>query len=289
MSTPERMVNVCGTRSRYNQKDCRCEDCTEAQRVYHADRRRQVAYGRWNPWVDAGPARKHLQELQAAGLGRRRISELSGLDQSTIRRIQQGRAQIRHATAERILAVSATIEALAGTALVDATGSHRRLQALVAVGWSQRRLAARLGISPANFGTMMRRPRVLASRARAIRALYEELWDTVPECRSTQEQMAVVRAREFAAARGWVRPMAWNDEDIDNPEAAPALDDTVCGVDEVAIKRALEGDKSVSLTKDERAEAVRIGTAEHLSARDLGKLLGASTRTIVRKRKEVAA
>jgi hypothetical protein len=294
---PKRMLDVCGTRSRYNRKDCRCEDCTEAQRVYHADRRRQVAYGRWNPWVDAEPARKHLQELQAAGIGRRRLSELTGLDQANIWRIQHGQPkrgkqppkQIRQATAEAILAVSASLEMLAGTALVDATGSHRRVQALVAVGWSQRRLAVRLGISPANFGTMMRRPRVLASKARAIRDLYEELWDTVPECQSTQERVAVTRARVFAAARGWAPPMAWNEEDIDNPDAEPSLDAAICGIDEVAIERALAGDKTVPLTKEECAEAVRIGTADQLSARDLAGLLGASTRTIVRKRKAVAA
>lgn len=285
----ERMLDVCGTRSRYNQKDCRCEDCTEAQRVYHADRRRKVAYKQWNPWVDAEPARLHLQELQAIGLGRRRISELTGLDPSTIRRIQHGRAQVRHATAESILAVSAALEVLAGTARVDATGSHRRLQALVAVGWSQRRLAERLGISPANFGTMMRRPRVLASKARSIRDLYEELWDTVPECQSTQERLAVVRARAFAVARGWAPPMAWNEEDIDNPDAAPATGESTYGIDDVAIERALAGDKTVSLTPEERAEAVRIGTAEHLSAKALAKLLGASSRTIVRNRKKVAA
>jgi len=293
----KRMVDVCGTRSRYNSKDCRCKDCTEAQRVYHADRRRQVAYGRWNPWVDAEPARQHLQELQAAGLGRRRIGELTGLDPANIWRLQHGQPkhgkqppkQIRQATAESILAVSASLEVLAGTALVDATGSHRRLQALVAVGWSQRRLAVRLGISPANFGTMMRRPRVLASKALAIRDLYEELWNTAPECRSTQERLAVTRSRNLAAARGWVPPMAWNDEDIDNPDAAPAFDDSVYGLDEVAIERALEGDKTVSLTKEERAEVVRIGTASHLSAKDLADLLGASTRTIVRNRKKVSA
>jgi hypothetical protein len=293
----ERMLDVCGTRSRYNQKDCRCKDCREAQRVYHADRRRKVAYKQWNPWVDAEPARQHLQELQTAGVGRRRISELTGLDQANIWRIQHGQPkhckqppkQIRRATADSILAVSASIEMLAGTALVDATGSHRRLQALVAVGWSQRRLAVRLGISPANFGSMMRRPRVLASKARAIRDLYEELWDTVPECRSTQERLAVTRSRNFAAAHGWAPPMAWNDEDIDNPDATPSLDAASCGVDEVAIERALAGDKTVPLTKEERAEAVRIGTADQLSARDLAELLGASTRTIVRKRKAVAA
>lgn len=293
----ERKQDRCGTFTRYKLGLCKCADCTEAHRVYASNRRRLVAYGRWDPWVDAEPVRQHVKRLQAAGLGRRQIGDLAGMDQSRIWRLEHGNPkkgtpptkQLRPWTAARILAISPSLDVLGDAALVDATGSHRRIQALVAVGWPQARLARELGVSAANFGTMMRRPRVLASKARAIRDLYEELWDTVPECSSTQERLAVVRARKFAAARGWAPPMAWNDEDLDNPAAGPSLDDAICGIDEVAVKRALDGDKTVALTQEERVEAVRIGTADQLSAKDLADLLGASTRTIVRNRKKVAA
>jgi transcriptional regulator with XRE-family HTH domain len=291
-----RQQDICGTRARYNFEDCRCAPCTEAQRIYHADRRRKVAYKTWDPWVDAEPARQHVKALQAAGLGRSRIGELAGMDQCAIWRIEHGNPkrgklpprQIRHTTAERILAVSASLDTMAAFALVDATGSRRRLQALVAVGWSQRRLAARLGVSPANMASLMKRPRVLASRARTIRGLYEELWNTPPQCRSTQERLAVTRAQEFAAARGWAKPMAWDDDTIDDPAVKPSLEEDRSIVDPVAVERALSGDL-VSLTRTEAAEVTRIATERGMSASQIAKITGRAQRSVVRYRSEITA
>src|SRR2546425_16892 len=79
---------------------------------------------------------------------------------------------------------------LAGSALVDATGPHRRLQALVAIGWSQAKLGARLGMTPANFAAMMRRGQVTASTARAAAAVYDELWNQPPPQTSQREKIA---------------------------------------------------------------------------------------------------
>lgn len=292
-----RQQDVCGTRSRYNMELCRCAECTEAQRVYHADRRRKVAYKQWNPWVDAEPARQHVKALQAAGLGRARIGELAGMDQAAIWRLENGNPkrgklppfQIRKATADRILAVTASIETLAAYATVDATGSRRRLQALVTVGWSQRRLAARLGVDPANMSSLMKRPRVLATRARAIRGLYEELWDTVPECHSAQQRLAVARARQFAADRGWAKPMEWDEDAIDNPAASPHKDTAdPKWVDPVAVERALQGEAG-PLSKAEAVEVARLGTERGMSALEIAKITDRSQRTIIRYRAEIAA
>lgn len=292
-----RQQDVCGTRSRYNFAGCRCAECTEAQRVYHADRRRKVAYKRWNPWVDAEPARQHVKALQAAGLGRARIGELAGMDQCAIWRLEHGNPkrgklppfQIREDTADRILAVTASLETLAAYATVDATGSRRRLQALVAVGWSQRRLAARLGVDPTNMTSLMKRPRVLATRARAIRELYEELWDTEPECRSTQERLGVARSKEFAAARKWAKPMDWDDETIDDPDARPRkVKAEPKWVDPVAVERALKGD-AVSLSKAEAVEVARLGTERGMSAAQIAEITDRDKRSIQRYRAEAAA
>lgn len=319
-----RQQDLCGTRARYNFEDCRCGPCTEAQRVYHADRRRKVAYRQWNPFVDAEPARLHVQALRRAGMGRRRIGELANVEQGMLWRLEHGNAkkgrpptrQLRKATADRILAVSASLDDLAGTALVDATGSHRRLQALVAVGWPQARIAQRLGVTAANMGSLMRRPRVLASRARAIRDLYEELWDSVPDCNSTQQRLAVTRARAFAVSRGWAVPMAW--DNIDDPDEQPNQPTTVQGIDSmpfedivgglvawaaaeaappvatsievdgqlidlVAVRHTLEGTGG-GLTIAERRFAVDIATRAGMSAADIAKRIGSSQRNVVRDR-----
>lgn len=283
-----RLLDVCGTRSRYN-GGCHCADCTEAQRVYHADRRRQVAYGRWDPYVDAGPVREHVRALRQAGLGRARIGELAGVDHGMLWRLENGNPRkgvpptqrLRHDTAERLLAVSPGD--LADAALVDATGTHRRLQALVAVGWSQARLGKRLGVTSANFSSLMQRSRVLASRARAVRELYEEIWDREPECRSAQERLAVTRARRFAAARGWVPPLGWDEGAIDDPAAVPSTAEDRNLVDEVAIERALDGHR-VPLNRAEAIEATRIGTERGLSAKEIADLIGCTQRSVVRYR-----
>lgn len=252
-----RQQDVCGTRARYNFEQCRCPECTESQRVYHAARRRKVAYKQWSPWVDAEPARQHVKKLQAAGMGLVRIGELSDMSHGAIWRLEHGNPkrgklppfQIRKDTADRILAVTVSLDTLAAFAVVDATGAHRRLQALVAVGWTQRRLAERLNVTPANMASFMRRPRMLATRARTIRGLYDELWNTQPQCQSTQERLAVTRAREFAAARGWAPPMAWDDDTLDDPAAKPSG-----AVTEQSAHRKLPKGEELLVLVDEQGE-----------------------------------
>ncbi len=130
--------------------------------------------------------------------------------------------RIRAETAAAILAVEPDAANLGGAALVDATGTHRRLQALVAIGWSQAKLAARLGMTPANFAAMMRRGQVTASTARAAAAAYDELWNRPPPETDQREKIAAVRARNHARARGWPPPLAWDDDQLDRPDGTPA-------------------------------------------------------------------
>lgn len=94
---------------------------------------------------------------------------------------------------------------------VDATGSRRRLQALVALGWPIH-LEDRL--SPhARRLTYSGQRTVHADTAAAVRALYDELSMTPgPSSRS----------RQRAARKGWPVPLAWSDDSIDDPNARPA-------------------------------------------------------------------
>jgi hypothetical protein len=103
---------------------------------------------------------------------------------------------------------------------VPALGAHRRLRALVAVGYSQSRLAAELSVERANFGAMMRSEEVHAATDRAVGRLYERLWNTPPPQTTPFEVAAVTRARRYAAERGWPPPMAWDDVELDDPAAA---------------------------------------------------------------------
>jgi hypothetical protein len=101
----------------------------------------------------------------------------------------------------------------------DATGTRRRLQALVAIGWPQAELARRLGLRRRRFEALMRRDRIPAQTAADVEGLYDRIWHQWPRGRHADG------ARAHAAALGWPVPAAWDDDPgphcIDDPAAAP--------------------------------------------------------------------
>jgi len=159
--------------------------------------------------VDAGPARDHLAALSRAGIGWKRAAALSGISAGAVSRLLFGNAsrqpsrRIRPETAAAILAVPLAPASLAAGALVPAAGTRRRLQALVATGWAQSRLAGRLGMSASNFGAAMGRERVTAATARAVERLYDELWDKPPPEAGQHWRISASRARSYARG-AWV-------------------------------------------------------------------------------------
>jgi len=199
-----------------------------ANRQDAARRARLQAYGQWQPYVDARPARDHLYALSRAGIGWKRATELSGLSTGTVSKLLFGKAgrlpsrRIRPETAEAILAVPLAPASLSQGALVPADGTRRRLQALVAIGWPQSRLAGPLGMGASNFGTALGRKRVTAATARSVERLYDELWNRPPAEADQRSRISASRARNYARARGWAPPAAWDDDLMDDPDATPA-------------------------------------------------------------------
>ena len=207
---------------------CRCRPCRDANRAYVAGLTRRHLYGH-AAYVDAAPARAHIIALTAAGMGLKRIVAVSDISQGLLWKLIYGKTRpdgtrtpskrIRAATQSAILAVRLD---LAGGARIDSTGTTRRIQALVAIGWSQSQLAARLGILRSNFTALAQgRTDVTVTHAKAVSALYEQLWDQVPEHAEWRAHIAYSRALNYAVAAGWVVPQGWDDEDLDNPDARP--------------------------------------------------------------------
>lgn len=264
-----------------------------AHAAYENRRRRLIAYGRWQPFVDAEPVRQHIRSLMGAGVSRRRIPELAGVPDATIGRVLYGSAQkapskqIRAEAAERILRVRLTEEALSPRVLVDATGTHRRLQALIALGWSRGKLAEQFEVERNTIGRCMARARVYSATAAAVRNLYDRLWDVPPPEATRWDVSAAVASRREAARKGWPPPLAWDDETIDDPAAKPHHAAPV-HLDEVAIERALGGGQ-VRLTRAEAAEVARIGTERGMTAREIADATGRTQRSVVRYRAEIAA
>ena len=210
-----------GTRACYVHDHCRCYPCGAANNNYAADLNRQTAYGRSN-LVDAEPVRRHVRELGARGMGWKQVAQRAQMSSGAMSKLLWGKRRpdgtrtptqrVQAETAQRILAVQLE---LADHALIDSTGTVRRIRALIAIGWTQAHLAARLGVTPQNFWFASgARPQVTAVTARAVRALYDELSMT-----PAPDGPGASRARQYAAARRWVPPLAWDDDRIDDPAA----------------------------------------------------------------------
>jgi hypothetical protein len=223
-----------GSLSRARAHHCTCPPCTQRAADYHRARRRQIAYGTWQPYIDADPIRQHVHMLRSFSIGVPRIRQLSGTSGGAIGRLLYGQGgrppsrRVRTVTADRITAVRPSLDLALPTALVDGTGTRRRLQALVVVGWPQLELSRRLGMDKKSVNEQVNAVKLTAYAATActVRDLYEELWNVDPAVQGVGARW-IEEARARATARRWAPPAAWDDEYIDSPAAVPDLGEAV--------------------------------------------------------------
>ena len=292
-----------GTRAAYVADRCRCEPCRAANRGDEHERRRAIAYGRWQPYVDAEPARAHLQRLRARGIGLNQIAHLAGVAPSTLTRLAARNTTngasttglIRAEPARRILAVPVPDchSDHAPGSLVDATGSRRRLQALVAIGWTQTDVARHLQRSPSNLRQTLRSQLVTAATAAQVRDLYDRLWNQPPDQSTPRGRRNAHAAREYARRHGWLAPLAWDDIDRDpEPAAESAHHQTPADVDDldidILIDRLTTG-TTVTLSNAERDIVVQRLTERGRSLQQIAALLGVAARTVSRRRRATRA
>ena len=193
-----------GTRSRYV-GGCWCQPCTEANRLYarELDRhRRRVSYGIEQPRpervIDATEARDHLRWLSSVGVGRRTVAERTGLAFTTVREITTGETRCcAPETAEKILAVGKFSRS--GGVRVDAADTWRKIDEILALGWTKVAIARRI-IGPDALQLQLGRHEVRASTAAKVADLYAEVMATVFARRiADAERQAEYRARKAAA------------------------------------------------------------------------------------------
>lgn len=220
--------HVHGTRACYVLDRCRCLPCTKANADAENERERLKLYGRYDKYVEAEPVRQHVRSLMAQGMGWKRVAAAAGLSPSTVWKTVYGdrtrfdgpTKRVTRKTAEAILAVQLD---LAAGARVPSHGTRRRLQALVALGWSQHKLARRLGWNDGNFGVMLHhRGAVTVATADKVKSLYDELSMTPPVPANSYDAAGIQRAKNRATYLMWLPPLAWDDDDIDDPFATPA-------------------------------------------------------------------
>ncbi len=199
-----------------------CADClAEARR-----QKKLAGYERYRGrprLVDPAAARAHLRVLEAAGMPRREIERRSSVSRVTLLRIDRGDlTRIHRATSDRILAVEPAGVGDQLVGLVDSTGTRRRLRGLVAIGWSQARLARLLATTAGQVHRLLEEdlPCTAETRRRVAR-LYDQLSGHEPPQTTAGDRRSVVRARRYAATRRWNLPVAWDDDEIDDPSTAP--------------------------------------------------------------------
>ncbi len=199
-------------------------------------------------WVPRQIVRAHVASLRDQGMGYRAIADAAGLHYQTVRNagIKPPRGPhsrgVRWATAYKIMKVSTTV-----TRTVDATGTTRRLQALQALGWTGRVIGQHLGVCQRRAATL------ISGQAATVEPHIVDrvhvLYDTLA---MTPGPSAITRAR--AAANGWVPPLAWDDDTIDDPTAVPYSGSERYGVDVDDIEWLLRAGE----TKDRIAERLGV-------------------------------
>jgi hypothetical protein len=275
----------------YIQHQCRCEPCCEAHAARERNRQRQKAYGRFDTGlVDAEPVRQHVLALAEYGIGYKRIAELAGVGITGVRSLIWGRQdpgprygeipkRVAREKAEKILAVQPIVENLGARQSVPATGTHRRVQALVARGWSISRIGRELGWDTGNFHAMLHREHVGATTHRDVATAYERMWNAEPPRSTHREKIAYSRSLGFAKRHGWLPPLAWDDIDHDpTPEHDVIQQGRVTGeelLEDIAF--LLEGGESpeqvAALVGRKPATIAKL--AERYGDRDIANTFGA--------------
>lgn len=208
--------HVHGTYVTYTLDLCRCVPCAAATSAYNGARLRRNAYGRSN-LVPAGPVRAHIMALREAGIGLKRLTALGVASSGELTKLIYGVSRgdgthrpparrVHAETAQRILAVTTGV--VAAGALVDATGTTRRLRTLVAQGWSVNRLSAATGLDRQALDPLITgaHTRTLGRTRDAITGCYPRLITQGPPASTPHERQAASRSRCRAATAGWTPP-----------------------------------------------------------------------------------
>ncbi|MCQ8831833.1 hypothetical protein [Streptomyces malaysiensis] len=199
----------------------------DAKARWQRRRRRLIGYGQWQPFTNAEPVRAHVRAIQAADMSVKNIAAATGVTVSTLDYLLYGDeehtqpANIRTEAAQTLLAYWPTLDDYFDGAIINATGTNRRLRALAAIGWPAR--AIHQHIDFVTISTIERarfNPRVRARLARAVRDHYNHASVQKPEDHGISAWVAS-RTRNAAAQYGWEDPGAWDEDTIDDPQAQP--------------------------------------------------------------------
>lgn len=236
---------------------CKREECLLARRAAQKRSKYRQAIGQ-SGLVSSARAAEHLARFRAAGVQDKDAIEMVGVARMTFYKIFKGE-QISRSVERRVLLTPLPGPAAVNVnrAAVAAVGTHRRLCALMAMGWPSRELERRLGQHEHWIAVSLKRGAgVAAYVVPRVGALYNELWDQDPVKHGVSPsavKSTLLRARDM----GWAPVGAWDDDTIDDPDAKPVVDapKPEQSTDSNAVARFLLGE-SVVLSDADRREVI---------------------------------
>ena len=169
--------------------------------------------------VDATDAIERVALLRSRGYSWDNLSKLTGVDADTLSRLGlwSANGSMEKATHLKIMNAPVPEQIIdAGNSRIPNVGTKRRIEALLALGYSLEFLANELGVTQTCVCSWLRKKQVTSSTVVRIRDLYDRLSMTRGPSK---------RARMRAQKKGLAPPLAWDDESIDDPSAVPQLGD----------------------------------------------------------------
>lgn len=163
---------------------------------------------------------------------------------------------------------------------IPAIGTRRRVQALMAIGYTRAEIAAAAGRDERAIGHLWHQHWVYRTTADAIRRIYDT-WSMTPGNSD--------KTCQYARRRSYAPPLAWDDDTIDDPKARPKLGSAVSiAYDHAKVERALDRVLTYEqLTPAERAEAVRRLNAAGLNDQQIADALQHESDAIERRRQRM--
>jgi len=195
-----------------------CEPCAAAMTRYQKRWRHQRAQG-ITRLVDSTAAREHADRLHAVGMSYSSIAKAAGLSRSTLHHVTRGSSnQAKRAVVEAILSVTGPVYSPSDDqdeTFVPRIGACRRIQALLAIGWTHAEMYRRSGVTTAVLLNQRGDTITVRNHVRVAR-LYDELSSTPGPSHLS---------RGWARKRGYLAPIWWDDDTIDDPAHVPSTDE----------------------------------------------------------------
>lgn len=240
-----------------------CPDCTRASTREYKRMKHRIRNGVRNRIPIGQEAWNLLVGIPAPELAR-----ITGLRVGLIYTLRMGDAESNVLRSTRDTLLKAR-----GRSYVTPIGLQRRLQALGILGYSMQQISAGTGLDLDGITRLRRRENVTHCHPHMYKPIlaFYDAHHMKPEPASRKSS----RVANYARAMGWASPMAW--ENIDDPGEKPkGIPGSRGGntVDEAAVLRRMQGDRTVRLSHAERCELVRQWRRSGRTLKEMSRITG---------------